>query len=151
MRKNINPEHIKNADKNIDIGNGIIQHLTFNASKDFSDGDSKLFGITVKQQGRRLIIIMKIYEEGRREEIIHKSGIMAKMMIMLVGKNDIDKVHIVDSKDVLDQISKYKITGDEFVKDVEKKQDIAVEVIDLITGEIVPVEFTMGLVSIENR
>ena len=149
MGKGINIEHIKNADKDVYIGDGIIQHLTFTPSKDFADGDVRLFGITVKQQGRKLIIIMKIYEEGRREEIILKSAMMTKMMMALVGKRDVDTIHVVDSKDVLDQLSKYRMTADKFGEDIEQEKDITIETIDLITGEMIPVEFSTKLVNID--
>ena len=149
MRKSINIEHIKNADKDVSIGDGIIQHLTFNPSKDFADGNVRLFGISVKQQGRKLIIIMKIYDEERREEIIRKSEMMTKMMITLVGKRDIDTIHIVDSKDVLDQLSKYRMTADKFAEDIEQEKDVTIETIDLITGEMVSVVFGMKLVNID--
>lgn len=156
MKKEINiehiKEHIKNADHSVNIGNGTVQHLKFIPSKDFTDEEGvKLFGITVKQQGRKLIIIMKIYEEGRRKEIICKSEMMTKIMTSVIGHNDIDKIHIVDSKDVLDQMSKHKIDESKFAKEEKKEQDIIVETIDLITGEMVPVEFTMRLKRIDEN
>lgn len=157
MKKEISTEYIteqmKSADHSVNIGNGVVQHLKFIPSKDFTDegGDVKLFGITVKQQGRKLIIIMKIYEEGRRKEIIGKSEIMTKIMTSVIGHHDIDKIHVVDSKDVLEQMSKHKIDGSKFTKDEKQEQDITVETIDLITGEMVPVEFTMGLKKIDKR
>lgn len=153
MKKEINAGDITNADHSVDIGNGIIQNLKFFPSQDFTDeeGDVKLFGISVRQQGRKLIIMMKIYEEGRRKEIIDKSGIMAKIMLMAIGNDEIDKIHVVDSKDILDQISKHKIDANKLTKFEKQEQDITVEVIDLITGEMVPVEFSMGLLKIDKK
>lgn len=145
------------ADLSVDIGGGIvqqgvIQHLTFNPSKEFGDDEGeKLFGITVRQQGRKLIIITKIYNEKRRKEIIDKFRILIKLMITTMGDKEIDKIHIVDAKDMLDQMSKYKITAEKFDKYMKQKQDITVEIIDLITGEYVPVEFSVGKVIIDKR
>lgn len=145
-------EQIKNADHSVNIGNGVIQHLKFTPSKEFADEEGvKLFGITVKQQGRKLIIIMKIYDEGRRKEIIDKSNMMTKIMSSVIEHDDIDKIHIVDSKDILDQISKHKIDGSKFAKDEKQKLDITIETIDLITGEMVSIEFAMGLVRIDKK
>lgn len=152
MKKEISIEDIKeirsNVDHSVDMGNGAIQHLKFIPSKDFADGDTKLFGITVRQQGRKLIIIIKIYEERRRKEIIYKSSVMART-IMVMGHKDIDKIHIVDSKDILDQMSKYKIDPDRFSRYEDQKKDVTIETIDLITGEMIPVEFTMGMIRMD--
>ena len=144
-------KYAKNADYSIDIGGGVIQHLTFNPSKNFTEGNVVLFGITARQQGRKLIIITKIYEEEKREEIVDKLGIMVDVMMNLMShdQNMIDSVHIVDQKDILTQISKYKMTADKLAENVAQEQDVTVETIDLITGEMVPVEFSMKLLKIE--
>jgi hypothetical protein len=141
----------KNTDYSVDIGEGVMQHLTFNPSKNFAEGNLVLFGITVRQQGRRLIIITKIYEEERREEIVGKLGIMVKVMMDMTFNDHtgVDRAHIVDQKDILSQISKHKMTADKLAKNVTQEQDVTVETIDLITGEMVPVEFSMKLLKIE--
>lgn len=152
-------KYAKNADHSKDIGNGVIQHLTFNPSKNFAEGNLVLFGITVRQQGRKLIIITKIYEEERRDEIVGKMGIMVKVMMELTanGNSGVDRAHIVDQKDILEQISKHKITADKLAsgivkdQDLKQEQDITVETVDLITGEMVPVEFSMKLLRIEKE
>lgn len=138
-----------NADQSMDIGEGIIQHLIFNPSIEFVDKGKKLFGITVRQQGRKLVIITKIYDDKRRKEVIDNLGIMSKIMMMTEGNGRIDKIHIVDSKDILDQLSKHKITADKFGKDMKQKRDIIIETIDLVTGEYVPVEFSVGIMKVE--
>lgn len=144
-------EYAKNADYSADIGGGVVQHLTFNPSKDFVEGNVVLFGITVGQQGRKLIIITKIYEEEKREEIVNKLGIMVNVMMNLMphNQNIIDGAHIVDQKDILAQISKHKMTVDKLSENITQEQDITVETIDLVTGEMVPVEFSMKLLKIE--
>lgn len=144
-------KHMKSSDLDVDIGNGVMQHLKFIPTQDFYDRDVKLFGVKVRKQERKLIVILKIYTEDRREEIISKSGEMSRMVCKAIGDKDIDKIHIVDAKDVLEQMSKYKITGKSFPKDEGQKITVVVEVIDLITGEIVPVEFNMGFMKIDNK
>ncbi len=143
-------KHMKNSDLDVDIGNGIMQHLKFIPTKDFYDRDVKLFGVKVRKQNRKLIVILKIYADDRREEIISKSGEMTRMVSNAVGDKDIDTIHIVDAKDVLEQMSKYKITGKSFPIDENQKITVVVEVIDLITGEMIPVEFNMGFMKIDN-
>lgn len=145
-------DYKKSVDYSTDIGK-ITQHLTFNPSKNFAEGNVILFGFTVRPQGRRLIIITKIYEEERREEIVKKLGIMTKVMMRIVpsSRSGVDKAHIVDQKDIIAQISKNKIPIDKFSENMEKEQDIIIETIDLITGEMVPVEFSMKLLKIEKR
>jgi len=144
-------KHMKSSDLDVDIGNGIMQHLKFIPTQDFYDRDVKLFGVKVRKQERKLIVILKIYAYDRREEIISKSGEMAWMVNKAIGDKDIDKIHIVDAKDVLEQMSKYKITGKSFPKDETQKITVVVEVIDLITGEMVPVEFNMGFMKLDNK
>jgi|SRR3972149_1835575 len=129
------------ADQSVKIGEGIVQHLTFHPTREFTDGNIKLFGITVKQQRRKLIIIIKIYEESKRNEIIDKSRMMTEMMKFMV-KNEIDVIHVVDSKDILDQISKYKLTVDKIEKDI-CRSNVIIETMDIITGEFVSVEFNV--------
>ena len=146
------PKCTKNADYSTDIG-GTFQYLTFNPSKNFAEENVVLFGITVRQQGRKLIIITKIYEEERREEIVEKLGIMVKVMMDIVPsvRSGVYMAHIVDQKDILVQISKHKMTTDKLAENIAQEQDITVETIDLITGEMVPVEFSMKLLKIEKR
>lgn len=143
----------KNADYNSDIGGGTFQHLSFNPSKNFAEENVVLFGITVRQQGRRLIIITKIYEDERREEIIEKLGIMVKVMMDIVPttRSGVDVAHIVDQKDILVQISKCKMTADKLAENIAQEQDITVETLDLVTGEMVPVEFSMKLLKMGKR
>lgn len=144
-------ESMKCSDLDVDIGNGIIQHLKFLPTKDFYDGDTKLFGVKVKKNGRKLIVIIKIYEESRRKEILEKSHEMANIVISGLGLEEIDKIHIVDAIDVLDQMSKYKITGNSIVKSGKQKLEIPIEVVDIITGEMVPMEFNIELMKVDNR
>ncbi len=149
MRKITNIEGIIDDDCITSMKNRVVQQLKFNPSQDFFYKDVRVFGVTVRQQGRKLIIIMKIYDEDRRKEIISKSEEMINVLLAYVGHDDIDNVHIVDSKDVLDQISKYKTDDSKFIKDQE--QDIIIETIDIITGEMIPVEFIMGLVKMDKN
>ena len=144
-------KYLKNADYSTDIGGGTIQHLTFEPSKNFAEGNVVLFGITVRQQGRRLIIITKIYEEERRDEIVEKLGIMVKVMMGIVSssRGGVDRAYIVDQKDILAQISKNKMATDKLAENIKQEQDIVVETLDLITGEMVPIEFSMKLLRIE--
>jgi hypothetical protein len=144
-------KYLKNADYRTDIGGRNIQHLTFEPSKNFAEGNVVLFGITVRQQGRRLIIITKIYEEERRDEIVEKLGIMVKVMMGIIpsSRSGVDRANIVDQKDILAQISKNKMAADKLAENIAQEQDIMVETLDLITGEMVPIEFSMKLLRIE--
>ncbi len=144
-------KHMKSSDLDVDIGNGIMQNLKFIPTQDFYDRDVKLFGAKVRKQGKKLIVMLKIYAEDRREEIISKSGEMTRIVSKAIGDTNIDKIHIVDAKDVLEQMSKYKVTRQYFAKDEEQKITIVVEVIDLVTGEMVPVEFNMAYMKINNN
>jgi hypothetical protein len=142
-------KHKKDVDCGTDIGRTI--HLTFNPSKNFAEENVILFGITIVPQRRKLIIITKIYEEDRRDEIVNKLGIMANVMMMTIpsSRTGVDNIHIVDQKDILIQISKNNV--DKFSGSIYKEQDLIVETIDLITGEMVPVEFSMKLLKIEKN
>jgi hypothetical protein len=145
-------KYAKSADcSSDDIGS--LQHLTFNPSKNFAEGNVVLFGITVRQQGRKLIIVTKIYEEERRKEIVEKLGIMVKVMmgIVPISRSGVDYAHVVDQKDILVQISKYKMIVDKSSGNMAQEQDIVIETLDLITGEIVPVEFSMKLLRVEKK
>ena len=146
-------KYAKNTDYSSDIGGGTLQHLTFNPSKNFAEENVVLFGITVRQQGRKLIIITKIYEEERREEIVEKLGIMVKVMMSIVShdQSGVYRAHIVDQKDILAQISKHKMAAEKLAENTTQEQDVTVETPDLITGEMVPVEFSMKLLRIEKR
>lgn len=145
-----NSKHIKDIDYRVNIGKGITQNIIFNPSKNFAEENVILFGITVRQQGEKLIIITKIYEEERRDEIVQKLGIMvAVMMKIYQNRNIIDAAHIVDQKDILEQISKRRITMNDLTENMTQEQDITVETLDLITGEMVPIEFSMKLLKIE--
>ncbi len=144
-------ENLKSSDLDVDIGDGIVQHLKFLPTKDFYDRDTKLFGVKVKKNGRKLIVIIKIYEESRRKEILEKSGEMASIVVSGLGLKEIDKIHIVDAIDVLEQMSKYKITGNSIIESGKQKLEIPIEVVDLITGEIVPMEFNIELMKVDNR
>ena len=144
-------KHMKNSDLDVDIGNGVMQHLKFIPTQDFYDRDVKLFGVKVKKTGEKTNSNFKDIYRRQKKEIISKSGEMSRMVCKAVGDKDIDKIHIVDAKDVLEQMSKYKITGKSFPKDDGQKITVVVEVINLITGEIVPVEFNMGFMKIDNK
>lgn len=153
MEKDEIVEQMKSSDLDVDIGDGIIQHLKFVPIKDFYDGDEKFFGIKIKQQGRRLIIILKIYNEKRRNEIISNSSMVIRMLLKIDTKigNEVDSIHLVDSIDLLKQLSQYKIQSGSFLKERSQKIDVTIELMDLITGEMVPVEFSLRLMNVENN
>lgn len=130
--------------KEIDMEEEAIKNLVFNPSRDIFEGNVRLFGFTIRQQGPKLIIIIKIYEESRRKEILDKIAIMVGIMINSVKYRGIDIIYVVDSKDILDQIARYKIDHSKFGEDLMQKQDVTIETVDIITGEYVPVEFSLG-------
>lgn len=122
-----------------------ISDMKFNPSKDVYDKDNKkLFGFIVRQQGRKLVMITEIYNESRKKEIVEKTKIMAAMAEMIVKKQGIDRVCVVDSNDVNEQLVKYHIDPLKFDKD--KKQDVTVEVEDWVRGGFISVDFTMGII-----
>ena len=128
---------------------GYVSDLQFNPSKVVGDKDNnKLFGFIVRQQGRNLIVITEIYIESRRDEIISKTKLMATITEKVVKEQGIDRVCVVDIKDVNDQLIKHNIDPKKF--DIEKKQDVTVEVEDWVRGGFVTVDFTMGIMKVEN-
>ncbi len=129
---------------------GNISDMQFNASKQVYDkGGNKLFGFIVRQQGPKLVMITEIYNEYRRDEIVGKAKIMAAIAEKVMKKQGIDRVYIVDIKDVSQQLAKHNIDTKKF--DIEKKQDVIVEVIDWVRGGFVPVDFTMGVMKADNE
>lgn len=127
-----------------------ISDMQFNTSKDVYDKDhKKLFGFIVRQQGPKLIMITQIYDDSRREEIVGKTKMMAKIAENVLKKKGIDRVCVVDSKDVNEQLSKYKIDHDKF--DNDKKQDVVIEVEDWVRGGFVSVDFTMSILKMGEK
>lgn len=123
--------------------------MQFNPSKEVCDKDNnRLFGFVVRQQGRKLVMITEIYNESRRDEIVSKTKIMAAMAEKIMKRQGIDRICVVDIKDVNQQLVKHNIDPKKF--DIEKKQDVTVEVVDLVRGGFVPVDFTMGVMSVDN-
>lgn len=128
---------------------GYASDLQFNPSKVVCDKDNnKLFGFIVRQQGRKLIVITEIYIESRRDEIISKTKTMAIIAEKVVKPQGIDRVCVVDVKDINEQLIKHNIDPKKF--DIEKKQDVTVEVEDWVRGGFIPVDFTMGIMKVEN-
>ena len=121
---------------------GYISDMHLNHSRDVYDKDNKkLFGFIVRQQGRKLVMITDTYDESRKKEIIEKTKMMANIAETIIRKQGIDRVCVVDSKEVNEQLAKYHI--DPLSKD--KKQDVIIEVEDWVRGGFVSVDFTMGI------
>lgn len=117
----------------------------FNPSKEVYDKDhNRLFGFIVHQQGRKLIMVTEIHNESRKKDIIKKSKMMGAVAEMVMKKQGIDRVCIVDSKDVNQQLAKYQVDHLKFGKD--KKQDVTIEVEDWVRGGFISVDFTMGII-----
>lgn len=126
-----------------------VSGMRFNPSKEVYDNDNnRLFGFIVRQQERKLVMITEIYDEYRRDEIVSKTKIMATIAENVMKKQGIDRVCIVDIKDINQQLVKYNIDPKKF--DIDKKQDVTVEVIDWVRGGFVTVDFTMDVVNADN-
>ncbi len=122
-----------------------ISDMQFNASKEVYDKDNnKLFGFIIRQQGSKLIMITEIYDESRRKEIIDKTKTMAFLAEKIVKDHDIDRVCVVDAREVTEQLGRHKIDPEKFYP--EKIQDVIIEVEDWVRGGFVSVDFTMKLV-----
>ncbi len=122
--------------------NGFV-NMRFKASKEVYDNDhNKLFGFTARQQGRKLVMIIEVFDESRRKEIVEKTKIMAMLAEKILSKKGIDRVCAVDVKEVTQQLSIYKIDADKF----NGEQDVIIEVEDWVRGGFVSVDFTMGVV-----
>lgn len=131
-----------------------LSGMLFSPKKDFMDEDGKdLFGISVNQQGPRLLIFIKIYQENRREEIIDKTKIMARVAEEMLASQDIQRVCIIDSKDVVEQLSKRQMLESELieVEKGDKKFGITIEVLDLVRRDFVPVEYSMAAMRIDKN
>ncbi len=128
-----------------------ISDMRFNPSREVCDKDNnKLFGFIVRQQGPKLVMITEIYNKSKRDEIIGNTKIMAAMAENTMKKQgiEIDRVCVVDIKDVNQQLIKHNIDPKKF--DIEKKQDVIVEVEDWVRGGFVSVDFTMGVMKVDN-
>jgi hypothetical protein len=124
---------------------GHVSDMRFNPSRQVYDkDDNRLFGFIVRQQGPRLVMIIEIYNESKRDEIVSNTKIMATIAENIVKKQGIDRVCVVDIKDVSQQLVKHNIDPKKF--DIERKQDVIVEVEDWVRGGFVPVDFMMGIV-----
>lgn len=94
---------------------GYASDLQFNPSKVVFDKDNnKLFGFIVRQQGRKLIVITEIYIESRRDEIISKTKLMAIVAEKVMKTQGIDRVCVVDVKDINEQLIKHNIDPKKF-------------------------------------
>lgn len=128
---------------------GHISELKFNPSREVCDKDhNRLFGFIVHRQGPKLVMITEIYDESRRKEIVDKTKIMAAMAEKILVKQGIDRVCVVDAKDVTEQLSRHKIDSKKF--DWERKQDVIIEVEDWVRGGFVSVDFTMGVMKMDD-
>ena len=91
-------------------------------------------------------MIIDVYNESRREEIVSKTKMMAAMAEKIMNRCGIDRVCIVDIRDVNEQLSRYNIDHKKF--DIEKIHDVTVEVEDWVRGGFVSVDFSMGITKI---
>jgi hypothetical protein len=127
---------------------GYVSDMRFNPSMDVCDKDNnRLFGFIVRQQGRKLVMIIEIYNESRRDEIVSKTKAMAAMAENIMERQGIDRVCVVDIKDINQQLTKHNIKK----FDIDIKQDVTVEVEDWVRGGFVPVDFTMSMMKIDNE
>jgi hypothetical protein len=118
---------------------GHISDMRFNPSKEVYDNDNnRLFGFIVRRQGPKLVMITEIYNESRRYEIVSKTKLMAAIAEKVMKKQGIDRVCVVDIKDVNQQLVKHNIDPKKF--DIERKQDVIVEVEDWVRGGFIPVD-----------
>lgn len=129
---------------------GHVPDMRFNPSREVCDKDNnRLFGFIVRQHGRKLVMITKIYNGSKRDEIVSNTKIMAAMAEKIMKKQGIDRVCVVDIKDVDQQLVKHNIDPKKF--DIEKKQDVTVEVEDWVRGGFIHVDFTMGAMKADNE
>lgn len=128
-----------------------VSDMKFNPSREVCDKcNNKLFGFIVRQQGPKLVMIIDVYNESKRDDIVSNTKIMANMAEKIMNRQgiEVDRVCVVDIKDVNQQLIKHNIDPKKF--DIDKKQDVIVEVEDLVRGGFVSVDFTMGVMKADN-
>lgn len=106
---------------------------------------TELFGFTAKPQGSNLMIMIDIYDEEKREETINRFRESCDELIEGYAKEGIfiKRVCLIDSNQIIPELNECTVIRDE--SNVVIKQDIAIDMVDLITGDLVPFEMTIGI------
>lgn len=106
---------------------------------------TELFGFTAKPQGSNLMIMIDIYDEEKREETINRFRESCDELIEGYAKEGIfiKRVCLIDSNQIIPELNECTVIRDE--NNVVIRQDIAIDMIDLITGDLVPFEMTIGI------
>ena len=106
---------------------------------------TELFGFTAKPQGSNLMIMIDIYDEENREETINRFRESCDELIEGYAKEGIfiKRVCLIDSNKIIPELNECTVIRDE--NNVVIKQDIVIDMIDLITGDLVPFEMTIGI------
>lgn len=109
-----------------------------------NDSKTGRFGCSIKFQGPCLMMIVEMQEKDKIKEVIKKMKDHANFVIEQYknGGIYIERVCIVDSDDVMEQINNLVIDGSKF--DENGKQDVTFEITDLITGEFVPFDIAVN-------
>lgn len=106
---------------------------------------TELFGFNVKPQDTNLMIMIDIYDEGKREETINRFRESCDEIIE--GYVDegvyIERVCLIDSNQIIPELKKCTVVRDE--NDIVIKQDVTLDMVDLITGDLVSFEMTIGI------
>lgn len=135
-------EKKRNGKKNIE-GEG-KNRKGFYPTWKINDSKTGRFGCSIKFQGLYLMMIVEMQEKDKIKEVIKKMKDHANFVIEQYknGGIYIERVCIVDSDEVMRQINNLAIDDSKF--DENGKQDVALEITDLITGEFVPFDITVN-------
>lgn len=106
---------------------------------------TELFGFTAKPQGPNLMIMIDIYDEEKREEAINRFRESCEQLIEGYIKEGvfIKRVCLIDSNQIIPELNKCTVIRDE--NNVVIKQDVTIDMVDLITGDLIPFEMTIGI------
>ena len=109
-----------------------------------NDSKTGRFGCSIKFQGPYLMMIVEMQEKDKITEVIKKMKGQANFVIQQYKNCGIciDRVCIVDSDEVMEQINNLVIDGNRFGEN--GKQDVTLEVTDLVTGEFVPFDIMVN-------
>lgn len=111
-----------------------------------SDKDgTELFGYTVKPQGHNLMVMIDIYKEDKRNEIIDR--LKSSRDDIIQGHHTegiyVSRMCLIDTNDIIPQLDKCVVKKND--KGIVVEQDITIEVVDLFTNDLVPFEVRIGI------
>lgn len=106
---------------------------------------TELFGFAAKPQGPNLMIMIDIYDKEKREDTINRFREYCDELIEGYAKEGIfiKIVCLIDSDQIIPELKKCTVIRDE--NDVVIKHDVTIDMVDLITGDLVPFEMTIGI------